>query len=123
MKPDPGIYGYNAPAPSCEQLAKKINKQFNGSAYKLITEPSSFVEPYQKRITEALNSTDPEECSLACSGRYNLDEIDKPKMENGKLVFYVHRNSKEFPTPCRITCDNPTSINGKITQECLPFTK
>ena len=105
---------------NCEELARKINKKFNGSLYKLITEPKSFVKSYQERIDKALKSTEPEESTLACCARYNVNEIEKPKMENGNLVFYVYTNT-DFPTPRKITCYSTPSGSVSINQECLPY--
>lgn len=116
-------YSLSGDAENPTTLAKKVNKYFNGSSYKLITDPAEFVGPYKEQIKKAENSFDPDDISFTCSCNYDVDSIHGPRMERGRLVFYVHSNS-EFPTPRKITCENPTRLSSaQIVQECLPYAK
>ncbi len=94
-----------------EDIAANVLRE---SGYSLIKNPDSFCRQYKKRISQE-NQEWNLQPRISDFGIFDTSSIDKPKKEEGKLVFFA-RNRHNLPY--RVTCDLE---NCKTQYELLPY--
>lgn len=88
-------------------LAAAANFLFSGLEFILIEDPAIFRKRYSDRIkfeqtkSQAVRPED----SVLSSGGFNVDDIANPKVENGRLIYYVEDRNRGIPY--KATCPMP----------------
>ncbi len=70
-------------------FAQAINFLIHELRYEVIEAPEEFIMNYQSSIEAEKQSNSLDTPRTNSFGRYNVREIDLPKLQNGQLIFYA----------------------------------
>lgn len=94
--------------PMIEKLSRIINFLVKGDEFEFISDPETFKKEYKEEIQREENSF---EIQLLAFGKYNVEEVSKPKIireRNGDLlVFYVKKK-----IPYQVSCEFPVTVGN-----------
>lgn len=98
-----------------DTYCKLANFLFTGILYTYIDDPVAFTERYDHQVEEAEKTGN---ASNPPFGPFCTDEIKKPKIENGELIFYVEDTYNRIPY--RVRAAHPyLPDSGKAQYELL----
>ncbi len=98
-------------------MAKVINFLCKGIEYQVIEEPDVYKTNYKKEIDKEQSCCNLADFSLTPYGEFDVEEISLPRIEHGKLIFYV-----EGKIPQRVTCEYPFKSDYPVIKyEMLPY--
>ena len=94
-----------------DTYCKLANFLFTGVLYTYIDDPEAFMERYDRQTEEAEKTAS---ASNPPFGPFCIDEIQKPHIEGGELIFYVEDTYNRIPY--RVRAAHPYQKNSDRAQ-------